>query len=653
MKIGFRNSPLNNIGQPIIVDTIPLPSSITDRTNILASSVLESTLQAPESLEALVTSMKSHPSTTLGWDVICSYDETRLNDILLKQFQTIPTLTTIKLGDVEKPFHVIYTPISFGDITGMSMKIFNSFHFELQFPKLKFTLDNHASLTIPIKTASENESNLSLILLPDDEQHITANLLVNTWYKKNPQGEYSKIKYSDVLKITDKNEINNIYTKFQDKELEEIEKDYNNKWFRLSSVKNLSPNLLGEENYYLEVVVPLTSVKGEGDQKQISRDILTFTGSNEKAKVVLHFDFDSDHGKTASINILGSKGTLPILNTVPALLDHLKLYFSQSLKGVDLVLAQVNTNTSNEKVAITPQSFIFSAERINETQGVLSLYILTKEYGYKQGAPTPSFMIGNTQACPIPKTHTMSLILSRDMMAKFFISQLGEQNFQLETSGDYQVPIELKGKYKNSVKIDVGDISVDKSWPELYEERTINRISVGTVDLKEYTVNSIKFKSDNTVDIDLHSEKTSNIHLHGTILRTSPDGFSSWGNIATDDKYDANVIANYQKNIALSKQLIGQNLQFGFKINSTDFNFSIDAKIKSNWFVSNKDLVDSAIKEKMSKVIKDISISLQPLNTFVVSNLLFNDNKSKIELDIKLGVQFPLDVVLVGNIKDK
>jgi len=270
-------------------DAAPPPSHIDGdwpaHVPNLALMLAATSVAAPKNPDELAEIMTNHPSTE-GWDVICSYNEVKLNEILQRQFERIDAVKQVILGGVDDPYHISYIhshyPLpSGGHLYTVGMYVSESYAFDLKIPVLQFNENGNALLTMEVKSAKKAVQNLSLVRLPDDEQEMEPGLKGNTWYQKDPQGKFSEINLSDLSKARE-NENNdvyeNIYRKVSDESLETEEGEYNNKWYRLSSLEVAVHQVEG--HYQFQAVVPLAG-QVTGDQTR------NFLPSNQEEELSL------------------------------------------------------------------------------------------------------------------------------------------------------------------------------------------------------------------------------------------------------------------------------------------------------------------------------------------------------------------------------
>src|SRR5579872_2008575 len=94
--------------------------------------------QAAPNVATLVKNMEGHPSTS-GWDAVCSYDGTHLNNILAEQFKELHQIATVPMGSPEQPYRTSYTTFNVPHVTkGITMRQVN-YTFGLDLPELQFS----------------------------------------------------------------------------------------------------------------------------------------------------------------------------------------------------------------------------------------------------------------------------------------------------------------------------------------------------------------------------------------------------------------------------------------------------------------------------------------------------------------------------------
>lgn len=177
--------------------------------------------------------------------------------------------------------------------------------------------------------------------------------------------------------------------------------------------------------YSLQAIVPLGAVSGTDGSVSEHGNIVAVGAAQTPSAVILHFK--TAGGTVYSIVPRPGPGDIDPMETY--FLPVVSQYFQNEVDELDYVLATVNSHLpAAGETVLTPKTFAFTSTGEGE-DGVLSLYIQTKESGNPPGNPSPSFQPGDASVIPIPAGHSASIILSNQLLQQGFLAP------QLQASG--------------------------------------------------------------------------------------------------------------------------------------------------------------------------------------------------------------------------
>lgn len=178
--------------------------------------------------------------------------------------------------------------------------------------------------------------------------------------------------------------------------------------------------------YSIAAIVPLAAICGDTGKVVEQGSIIEFNdGKEHDTHVIIHFKTEKGTAYTIQPKPDPKDKDPLVTYFLPALSE----YFQTNIKEVDYALTTLNNKVpSSGQTILTPLSFAFASMGEQE-DGVLSLYIQTKESGNPPGNLSPTFQPLDISMFPIAKDYTASLILSNSLISKVFLlpqlTQLG------------------------------------------------------------------------------------------------------------------------------------------------------------------------------------------------------------------------------------
>lgn len=615
---------------------------------------------APD-VATLVSKMKDHPSTS-GWDAVCSYDGTSLNNILADQFKDLHQIATVAMGSQEQPYRTSYTTFKVPHVTkGITMTQV-SYTFGLDLPRLQFSdADERAVLPMPIKSANQSGLSYTLTYAKEADQKAGGDLKEDTWYIRNSSSQrfYEKTQKEVLLDCWDESKEqpkdpfpSNYYFRAANADLIP---EFNGKVYVLTSIDLAFPPEEGGDkasdpfegkSYILQARVPLAAVAG--NQVHPSGTVVTFDASKGRTQgqIILNFDITSGTGaEFALLDASGSNQVPTILKDAPTLLEDLKVYFSKALSGIELRLAGVSAGQATPgHIPIKPRSFVFWSTQIGDSP-VLSIYLNIDGSTTPDPTGRPSFQYNNGEAgLPVPKGYTGSLILSRDYLTRYyFLQAFSRSGFNnLNPTGDTSSPISFGGSIHKPTTVQGDTVDVALSFLGFISGFT--GADYGTVNINDYQF-GFTFGSDDTLSINSAQVATVNIPVY--IHSESPADPPFPPHHFTDQK-TATATISINKSISLSSaQPYSDGFALAFSVAQNDYSVSTTSDIGANCDDHTQRDVEAKVREKIGDIAPSITVSLPELQTFAIENMLFN-GATKFNLDPKSKMHFPHDLLLLG-----
>jgi hypothetical protein len=374
--------------------------------------------------------------------------------------------------------------------------------------------------------------------------------------------------------------------------------------------------------YSIQGVFPLAAVNGTTGQVSQKGDVIVFDdGKTEESHVIIHFR--NEKGANFKILPKPDPSRIDILETffLPVLNQH----FIDDVQEIDYSMAYVNNAPAqNGDRIFSPNAFVF-ATMGGDPDGVLSIYIQTKESGNPMGDPDPAFQPSNKEALPVPDGYTASLILSYGLITNGFISkQLSVEGF----TSDF-IPA-AKGIMANVSK-KASITAVDASGNSIFENHNYPGVSIP---LTTYPLRlvidsgaiSVGFNGDcNDINWD-----------------SNTFGGGHWG------KVDVNIsMAKAPKPIAVTNNDINVP---ALDLTSGDFRINTSSHSCSIWeTMAECSTVYPNYYNNLPISIPNLDVRIYGLNFFLETNVLAPGTKV-VNIDDKAGVNTPHDFIIVGQL---
>ena len=616
-------------------------------------------------LNTLVNKLQSHPSTA-GWDAVCSYQADRLNSILADQFNNLPQISTIKLGDDANPYQSIYSTFHVSDeVKGIKITL-ASYTFALSAPTLQFSgANSDATLVMPIQSANQSGLAYTFLFAINIDQHTLDSLKPNTWYFQDASSKaFTEKNQQDVLgacwdaaagKAKSPFPTNVYYRASSDN----LGGDYNNKLYTLQSVDSAytgaansedGPNPFAGTAYQLKANVPIASMAG--NQVHPSGTVVTFDIGNGRTEgqIILNFDISNGSGATfALIDGAGNNATPNLLKTAPKLLTDLTAYFSTAMSGVQLCLAEVSAKAvSSEQISVRPRSFIFSSSVI-DGYSVLSIYMNIDGSSTANPSGQPTFQYADgTAGIPIPSGYTGSLILSRDYLTNvYFLKAFQRAGFNiLSPTGNTNSPISFTGRLHRPTTVQGKNIDVAISFASVISGFT--GADFGTVHVDDYAF-GFEFRDASTFLVKSSNVATVNVpvYLHYQVI--VPGSFFPPPPI-TDTK-QAKEQLHISKSISLADaQPRSDGFNLEFSINRGDYSVTSSSNIRGICDDHAQRDVENKVRQEIGDIAPSIKVTLPELQTLALENLLFN-GQARFQLIPDAKMHFPHDLLLLGQLQ--
>ncbi|WP_341280745.1 hypothetical protein [Paenibacillus sp. FSL H8-0537] len=378
--------------------------------------------------------------------------------------------------------------------------------------------------------------------------------------------------------------------------------------------------------YSVQAIVPLVAIKGDTGEVIEHDDVVTFSdGNSHDNHIIVHFNSE--------------RGTLYQIVPPPYPKDHdilityflpvLKDYFQTNIQGIDYALSSINNKQpASGKTILTPKSFVFTSTG-DKNDGVLSLYIQTKESGCPPGNPSPSFQPGDKAVHPIPKGYTASIILSNKLVTQsFLMPQLKASGFSVELSN----PISGGGIFA-VLRKNQNIISVGKSGESFFESHSYDGLQISM--------------HDNPINMTLQKG--------GITLKFEGNALSKWSQHSKfSESYSPHGSVNIK--IWLHKGPVPLTLSaedvIGLHISVDPYEFTVDLQGEPCYII---DFGCTDTYPRFYEYLKGqlqfpaIDLHLPGLDFFNTTNLLA-PGQNVIGLDTSKGVQTPHDFLVVGNV---
>ncbi len=386
--------------------------------------------------------------------------------------------------------------------------------------------------------------------------------------------------------------------------------------------------------YFLEIVVPLASMNGDTGAIQDDDGIVTFhDGKAEQHHVIMHFK--NDNATSFTINKKGEGGIEELKES--AMTIALKNYFRTKVKEIDYALLGVNNEVPGAGVLLlTPKSFVFATQGGGDN-GVLSLYIQTRESGNEPGSRHPHFQPGVEAISPVPQGSTASIVLSYSLITQSLIRKRWEAiagaGSKVEFYADQAEPHGISARLSGNVYL-------------IAKAGASGKISYPGSSRKVFNGLSMNLNDD---------PLTLKIKNGGSRLIWRKENISSTYEVyeSGGGEGSGNYIFEVELTISLDKGPIplkagNKEITFAdFDVRSSDF--KIDARDVPNLhsLYLGRDVPE--YYKNLPLEIPKVDTQLGGINFFLTTNLIA-PGKAVIDIQSDKGVQTPHDFLIVGNV---
>lgn len=380
----------------------------------------------------------------------------------------------------------------------------------------------------------------------------------------------------------------------------------------------------------LQVVgnIPLAAASGDTEEVHDGTCPIVFKdGTITTQQVFLHFKNVSE----TTFNIVpvpskeedAHKQVIYQENIRPEIIALITTFFKEEVSEIDYSMGGISNASKKGATTILPKSFIFSVSKPdNNSAGCLNLYIQSVDSGNPPGDVNPSFQPAGNTISPVPDGYTASLILSGDFMGKLLASLLSDK----------------KAKFCSNTDGLLMQINIAKSisYPGYHHDAN-------------HWFKGINIDISNTpMYLNLKQDKM-NVTLNSP---SNSGGYANW-DLCDGEMLGGSgkITVSFSVNETFDLKLTSDGmLQFNFTLNQSGVNVSADIHVSSGgWTIDEKPIIDG-IKSSIPPAVGTISVSMNQVNVFVVSNLLFPDQN---KLNFTGGDSFymPHDLIVFGNIK--
>ena len=583
-------------------------------------------------MSAMSTAMKGQQCTN-GWDIVCSYDLSKLNKMLQDQYSKANTKIVTTIPGVT----------DWTWATPFKGLMIDTYDFSLDAPDLSFESDGTATLNMAISKVEKAEIDYTIA----DEGAVSGTTYeAETWYSKS----------------------GDTYTPIADQSSPAVG-DYamhNSKWYSITAVTSKKPKSALSGSYSLIGNVPISAVSGSeasGYHVHTSGSIVVFKASkpDDQGHIALNFKNTASLPTNFSISPSISNNQTKEGN----LLRKIRTYFT-NVSEIDYLLNSVTPKApTGDETSITPKSFVFSTINTGSGTGVLSTYIATTQNN-GQGSANPSFDVSNQKYSPIPTGNTASMVFSKDFIQNVLIQgglQSSLENcsvtFTSLTSG-IQANV-----YTSSVDVDVVIPSTltgssyqpgaEPGWPGTYTYYYVkvdgDTLSATdhplTLTLQDNTmsvawnVNNAAFDYDTGMDVQV------GVSNPGTQWSKDTNHNITIG-ITSNPSAPSTLSIDASDNITISPALAFDNSTYSASIAPPPAHEDCFEKF---WSGNAAGKVHQALKGALATLAPSLSVKLPGLNYFYTTNLLFSGS-TVFTVDTTAGVQVPSDLIILGNLDD-
>lgn len=572
-------------------------------------------------------------NTTDGWDVVCSYDLSKLNAILDDKFKRGKLVSDIK-------------GVKYWDwILELDAVKINSYEFVLSKPVLGFAANGRATLTMPITKIVRTINVYTLASAGPVEN--PGQYKDNVWYSKD----------------------GNTYTPLADQANPAVDDFvvHQHHWYCIASIKPAKVTTNSDQTHSLIGTVPISAVTGD-NQIHAQGTVVVFkeANTNDEAHIVLHFSQSASNPATYQIS---PKLTDHDFNEESNLLRAIANYFSQEVSQVEYALTSIApTPDPSGTAAITPKSFAFSAIKVGDTAGVLGTFIETSQ-NKGRGQSAPVFTVQGQRSSPIPKGSTASIVFSQDCIQKVLIADaLGKTlsnchvRFVNQPSGiqalisssdihvDVHIPQTLT--YVQSVPAPPSMDGVPRPpWISYNYIRVSNDVLSSTDYPVTLTLNgntaAVAWNIDHAgFNYELGATPLSEAGGDTDITWSADTGHKITIHISSSTGNPSKFSIDASCNVSVSPNLTFDNSTYGASITPAPPHQNCWEKF---WDGDGANQVHDALQGALANFAPKISLTMPGINYFTTTNILF-PGAHVFQADTAAGLQIPRDMLIVGNI---
>jgi hypothetical protein len=384
--------------------------------------------------------------------------------------------------------------------------------------------------------------------------------------------------------------------------------------------------------YSIHAIVPLAAICGDTGKVVEQGGIIEFNDSKEHdTHVIIHFR--NEKGTTYAIKPDPEpKDRDPL---VTYFLPVLSEYFQTKISENDYALSTLNNKVpSSGQTVLTPSSFVFTSMGDDE-DGVLSLYIQTKESGNPPGSLSPAFQPNDQSMSPIPIGYSASLILSNSLVNKVFLqSELAQLRYEYpDDTGQEGIVVKPNPPIAAIAGVtDLTGVSGPRG-PFIHDKW-------------EYKQIGGNFEADS-----LHLEiQEGELYLHWRVV-----ALSSWSDISRILDNNGIVMGEVRITVTLNKGPIPITLDENDIIrpvlNVTRGDFILEfEKVKLDWdILGGERSIPPLYSQELPLIIPSIYLEFHGLNFLNTTNLLA-PGKHMIQFDKSQGIKTPYDFIIVGQV---
>ncbi|WKK83716.2 hypothetical protein QYS48_15675 [Marivirga arenosa] len=581
-----------------------------------------------DNFSQMSTAMKGE-NTTNGWDVVCSYDLTKLNELLSEKYKQGKLVADI-------PGVVIWDWVL--DFGGLNM---TTYDFKLSEPVLNFNLDGRATLNMPISKISS--TNQGVVVSKVGAVDTPAKYKSETWYSVS-NGEYTELTDQSKIAIGDC-------------------AMYENDWYKITSIKSPEPGPSVTGTHSLVGSIPISAILGD-NQIYNKGTIVVFKESapTSQAHIVLHFSNKASNPATFAISPKLDSN----FNKEAQLLNSITNFFSNSVNDIDYALNSIApTPSPTGETMITPKSFVFNTVTTGNNTGVLSTYIATTQ-NKGVGQTNPSFTVAGKRSSPIPKGNTASMIFSQSFIQNIFLtSQLQKSLTDCSvtfTNLDSGIQANIHASNINIAinipKTETGSQSFPGSGSCSSYSTSYLKVNNDVLSSNDYPITMIL--TGDQISLEWSIQQAGFNYETGSDMTTICPFYSHTSDInwSTDSGHKVTIDIKSNPN-SPSKIILdsSDNIDINPKLSFEESTYSATVSPKPAhkdcwdkfWTGDAANEIHQALQAALGNFAPKISLSFAGINYFATTNILFPGGNI-FDVDVNSGLQVPRDMVLLGNI---